>query len=195
MRVAWRCSHNTPQTSRAYNSTSLYGNSTTFFALREAYSTNWRVVKCKNVQVKIAFQSPSTQIELIDLWSATVRAARPFPGWTPGVSLVSLVARFDVCFPHFERYRRFISGVSGKKYRCFRCSADDLTFVMTRNFSDMTEMRSVTVHRHRPVVQDSPGQLVSRTVLPDLAHSRVDEIGCLIDSAVVVFCPVGERDD
>jgi hypothetical protein len=31
---------------------------------------------------------------LISYQSATVRAARPFPGWTPVVSLVSLVARF-----------------------------------------------------------------------------------------------------
>ena len=28
-----------------------------------------------------------------------------------------------------------------------------------------------------------------------LAHSRVGEIGCLINAAVVVLCSVGERDD
>jgi hypothetical protein len=36
-----------------------------------------------------------------DGWSATVRAARPSPGWTPGVSLVSPCGALDVGFPHF----------------------------------------------------------------------------------------------
>jgi len=37
---------------------------------------------------RIELISPSIQFEDV---SATVRAARPSPGWTPGVSLVSLV--------------------------------------------------------------------------------------------------------
>jgi hypothetical protein len=38
------------------------------------------------------FTGQNQRIAGSDLWSTTVRAARPFPGWTPGVSLVSLVA-------------------------------------------------------------------------------------------------------
>jgi hypothetical protein len=37
--------------------------------------------------------SSSSRFQIANPWSATVRAARPSPGWTPGVSLVSLVAR------------------------------------------------------------------------------------------------------
>jgi len=43
---------------------------------------------------KIEKNSPSTQLGGIDIWSATVRAARPSPGWFPGVSLVSLAHFF-----------------------------------------------------------------------------------------------------
>jgi len=37
--------------------------------------------------------SSSSRFQIANPWSATVRAARPSPGWIPGVSLVSLVAR------------------------------------------------------------------------------------------------------
>ena len=65
---------------------------------------------------------------------------------------------------------------------------------MTWNFSDLPEMAPVAIHRHRPVVQDSTGCSMSKHPA-GLAHSRIGEIGCLINAAMVVLGSVGERDD
>lgn len=43
----------------------------------------------------IELDSRSIQFAVIDLWSATVRAARPSPGRTPGATFPLLVALFE----------------------------------------------------------------------------------------------------
>ena len=70
----------------------------------------------------------------------------------------------------------------------------DVARVMTRDFSNVPEMAPVAVYRHCTVVQDSTGRSMSKHPAR-LAHSRVGEIGRLIDAAVVVLRSVGERDD
>ena len=54
-------------------------------------------------------------------------------------------------------------------------SADDLTFIMTRNFPDVPEVRAVTVYRHSTVVKNPPGELVLEQS-PDLGRSAVNEV-------------------
>ena len=70
----------------------------------------------------------------------------------------------------------------------------DVARVVTWNFSNVPEMAPVAVHRHCTVVQDSTGRSMSKHPAR-LAHSRVGEIRCLIDAAVVILGAVGERDD
>ena len=70
----------------------------------------------------------------------------------------------------------------------------DVARVVSGNFSDVPEMAPVAVHRHGPIVQDSAGRSMSKHPAR-LAHSRVGEIGRLVDAAVVVLSLVGERDD
>jgi hypothetical protein len=66
----------------------------------------------------------------------------------------------------------------------------DVARVMTWNFSNVPEIAPVAVHRHRPIVQDSTGRSMSKHPAR-LAHSRVGEIGCLINAAMVVLGSVG----
>ena len=70
----------------------------------------------------------------------------------------------------------------------------DVARVATGNFSNVPEMAPVAVHRHCPIVQDSTGRSMSKHPA-GLTHSRIGEIRCLIDAAVVILGSVGERDD
>ena len=99
----------------------------------------------------------------------------------------------DVGFPHFL-YQRFHLRRQRQQIPVLATAGYDVARVVTGNFSNVPEMAPVAVHRHCPIVQDSTGRSMSKHPA-GLTHSRIGEIRCLIDAAVVILGAVGERDD
>jgi hypothetical protein len=74
----------------------------------------------------------------------------PFRAGGPAVAGVTCGA-FRVRLLHLQRYF-FHSRRERSEVTVLSRSADDFTFIMARNSPDVHELRTVTVHRHRPVV-------------------------------------------
>src|SRR5262249_44743396 len=89
--------------------------------------------------------------------------------------------------------QRFHFGSQGQQIAVLLCSSDDFAFVGAGNFSDMAEMASIAVCAYRSVVQNPARRLVPEHP-PGLTLAGVNEITCLIDSAVMVFTLVSECD-